>query len=285
MTSDSVTNLKKWLKTYADTFIQRATDPAPYLLKKAHTFRVCREIVDLGRDLALSPKDLLLAEAAACLHDVGRFRQMEKYGTFVDDLSEDHARLGLQVINEKKLLDEFSVEQSHILRSAVAFHNAAKIPDGQNDKALLFIKLLRDADKLDIWRVVTADYKLSDAATPDFVRLGLKDDGLYSPQALQAIKEKRLINKSVITRLNDFKLMQISWVFDINFTPALQKVRDRGYIPAIIATLPASDELNSILNQVEEYMIHIDPTVLTKEEPSPNKVKGQPQGVAPTGRG
>ena len=109
--------------------------------------------------------------------------------------------------------------------------------------------------------MVTADYKLSDAATPDFVRLGLKDDGLYSPQALQAIKEKRLISKSAITRLNDFKLMQISWVFDINFTPALQKVRDRGYIPAIIATLPASDELNSILNQVEEYMIRIDQTV------------------------
>ncbi|MEW6076198.1 MAG: HD domain-containing protein [Thermodesulfobacteriota bacterium] len=254
MTPEQVDRLKHWFEAYADGFASRAANPEGYLLKKNHTFRVCREIVSLGRELGLDHHALLLAEAAACLHDVGRFRQLDQYGTFVDDLSEDHARIGLRVIEEERLLDGWDVREAEILRAAVAFHNAAALPGDQEEVALVFIKLLRDADKLDIWRVVTTDDQFRNTATPALIALGMTDDGQYSPEALQAVAEKRLVNKSAISRLNDFKLMQISWVFDLNFPPAVRKVIERGYIPAIMATLPASKELTAVFGQVEEWL-------------------------------
>ncbi|MBL7226115.1 MAG: HD domain-containing protein [Desulfobacteraceae bacterium] len=42
-------------------------------LKADHTSRVCEAIVNIGRSLDLSREDLCLAEAAALLHDIGRF--------------------------------------------------------------------------------------------------------------------------------------------------------------------------------------------------------------------
>jgi hypothetical protein len=102
--------------------------------------------------------------------------------------------------------------------------------------------------------VVTADYQFSNTDTSALIALGMTDDGQYSPEALQAVAERRLVNKSAIARLNDFKLMQISWVFDLNFAPAIRKVVSRGYIPAIKATLPPSKEVNAVFQQVEAWL-------------------------------
>ena len=261
MTGEQLGQLKNWLRDYADGFIARADNPEAHILKKAHTIRVCREIVDLGQALGLGRAELLLAEAAACLHDAGRFRQMAQYGTFVDDLSEDHAQMGLRVMEEEGLLVGLSDREAGILRTAVACHNVAVVPKLADETALLFVRLLRDADKLDIWRVVTSDYRLGDKATPDFVRLGLADNGGYSAEALQAVMAQRLVNKAEITCLNDFKLMQISWVFDLNFAPSVRAVAARGYIPAILATLPEAEELRAIRDRVEAYMAAFSPDI------------------------
>ena len=41
MTQTTINDLKKWFTAYADGFIARVKEPAPYILKKEHTFRVC----------------------------------------------------------------------------------------------------------------------------------------------------------------------------------------------------------------------------------------------------
>jgi len=37
--------------------------------------------------------------------------------------------------------------------------------------------------------------------------------------------------------LNDYKLLQISWVFDVNFSPTFGAVYERRYVQKIAATL------------------------------------------------
>ncbi len=56
-----------------------------------------------------------------------------------------------------------------------------------------------------------------------------------------------------IKNLNDFKLLQIGWVFDINFLPALKQVKDRGYIDAICRSLPPSDRVTRIEKAVADW--------------------------------
>ena len=58
---------------------------------------------------------------------------------------------------------------------------------------------------------------------------------------------------SNMENLNDFKLLQIGWVFDINFKPALRAVKERKYIEKICEVLPATEQTKDILDVVQAY--------------------------------
>ena len=49
-----------------------------------------------------------------------------------------------------------------------------------------------------------------------------------------------------VRTLTDFKLLQIGWVFDINFQPTLECVKDRHYLQMIRRVLPASEKIDTI---------------------------------------
>ncbi len=254
MDRNQLNTLKRKFLDYSDNFIAKADNPDPFILKKQHTFRVCEEILYLGKKLLLPEQDLVLAEAIALLHDIGRFIQLEKYGTFLDRISENHAKLGLGVIDEQKLLDLCNKEEANIIKEAVGFHNAATTPKNRDERTLFFIKLIRDADKLDIWKVVTDHYTNPDPNSAKIINLGLEDDGGISKQALVAVCNKTFVNASVIKRLNDLKLLQISWVFDLNFPLSVSRLKQKCYIDKIISTMPATPELKEAVEHVYEYM-------------------------------
>ena len=95
--------IRKWFAAYvAGFYTDDAKGNYPIRLKEVHTRRVCRNIFLIGEKLNLAPEDILLAKAAALLHDTGRFRQYATYRTFNDRASENHARLGLKEIALQK---------------------------------------------------------------------------------------------------------------------------------------------------------------------------------------
>ncbi len=254
MNIDELNFIKQRFYNYADSFIEKVDNPDPFILKKEHTLRVCKEIQLIGKGLCISDEDSILSEAIAFLHDIGRFMQLKKYGTFLDQISQDHAELGLSVIKDQGFLDFCREDEADIIKKAVGFHNAAYIPMDMDERTIFFIKLIRDADKLDIWRVVTEHYARPDSDGEKIINLGLEDDGKISPDALKAVYEKTFVKTSMIKRLNDLKLLQISWIFDLNFPLSVARLKRKGYIDKIVSTLPMSDGLAEALKQVYEYM-------------------------------
>ena len=157
---DILPELKTWFKDYTRGF--SSDDPVVQEgmnLKTDHTRRVCNAIVNIGESLDLSREDLCLAEASGLLHDIGRFEQYSRYRTFSDYRSEDHAALGVKVIKTNKILHRLESAIAQIILRAVEYHNRATLPVGEEERCLFFLKLLRDADKVDIWRVVTDYYR------------------------------------------------------------------------------------------------------------------------------
>ena len=143
--------MRDYMKSYynEDAEIQRAV-----LLKEAHTGRVKTIIGELAVHLGLSEEDIALAELMGLLHDVGRFRQFTVYRTFKDHLSEDHATAGLKLMDEHRLLDGLLPWEQSLVRFAVQWHNKKEIAPSDDERKILFAKIIRDADKLDIYRVL-----------------------------------------------------------------------------------------------------------------------------------
>jgi len=234
-----LSNLKSWFADYVRRFdsidpdVQRNMD-----LKSGHTRRVCENILDIGKSQGLSPRDLHVAEAAALLHDIGRFEQYRRYRTFVDGKSENHAALGVKVIKENRLLKDFEPDAAGIILRAVACHNRLEVPVDGGPRFLLILRMLRDADKVDIWRVVTEYYRNSTDSRNQAVELDLPDTDDISDSIYEALMAGRSARMSDLRVLNDFKLLQIGWVFDLNFPRSFEMVREKGYLEAIRDALP-----------------------------------------------
>jgi len=185
MTEQQIKRIRKWWHAYVRRFDAGDADLRRNMrLKEAHTLRVCKEAASIARALAISPEDLRLTEALVLLHDVGRFVQYARYRTFADRLSENHALLGLKILRQEKVLCRLSARSHQILRRAIRYHNQAEIPPVRDRRVLFFARLLRDADKLDIWRLMI-DYSNSPPGRKNHaIAIGLLEGKGVAPEVM-----------------------------------------------------------------------------------------------------
>jgi hypothetical protein len=255
MNQNDLAHLKKWFADYVAGFYTDDPDNNSTIrLKEKHTEHVCENTILLGKAFGLSDEEMVLIEAMALFHDVGRFKQYAVYGTFKDADSENHALLGLRELAAHHVLHVCTKVEKRWITKAIANHNAITIPNKENGKSLFFIRLLRDADKLDIWRVFIDYYNTRDKQSNPVVEFGLPDDPSFSPQVLASFSEERFVLFKDLRTVNDFKLLLLSWVFDLNFSFSIQLVKDRGYIDKIEAILPDSQETKKVLKHIHNYM-------------------------------
>jgi putative nucleotidyltransferase with HDIG domain len=249
-------NLKIWFEKYLRRF--NATDPDVQKnteLKATHTRRVCENIRDIGKSIALSHQDLVVAEAAALLHDIGRFEQYRRYRTFVDRKSEDHAALGVQIIRENRILEAYDQTSADIVLQAVACHNRLALPQDADAHFLLILKLLRDADKIDIWRVVTEYYQNSAANRNPAVELDLPDNDTIADPVYNALMRGNLVRMADLRTLNDFKMLQLGWIYDVNFPRTFEIVKENSYLETIRGKLPEkSAQIDAIYARAQAYI-------------------------------
>ncbi|MBI5101648.1 MAG: HD domain-containing protein [Nitrospirae bacterium] len=246
MTQSDLDRFKKWFSGYTRLFFSENPDEQKNIdLKVRHTEEVCA----LSRRLTegLTPdKDLsLLAETAALFHDVGRFPQYAKYKTFRDSISINHGMLGAEVLISEGTLQGLPPDEQAVIINAVRFHNALAVPGLKVEKELLILKLVRDSDKLDIWRIFLGFFEPgSGVDVASEAGLGLPDLPGYSGDALESIFHKKTAVLRDLRSLNDFKLMLMSWTYDLNFRASYELLAEKDYINRLALLLPETEGVN-----------------------------------------
>ena len=251
-----VKKLRNWFDFYVNSFasddpvFQRNID-----LKAQHTNRVCQNAVDIGKDLGLDDAGLCLAETTALFHDIGRFEQYRQYKTFSDRNSVNHAEFGVEILQKNLVLKDFLPSLEAFIIKVISYHNQAQLPEDEDEKCLFFSRLLRDADKLDIWRVVTDYYGQKDSGeTNETIELDLPDTPGISKDIYESLIRGSTILFDSMQNLNDFKLLQVGWVYDINFMPTLERLKNKGYLGLLEQALPQTKAVRQIFTAVADYM-------------------------------
>ena len=248
-------NLRKWFSEYCRSFYTPVPeDQKNIVLKEEHTRCVCENMAEIGRHLGLDPGRAALAEAIALFHDVGRFPQYHLYKTFRDDLSTNHAALGAGVLVKENVLRNLPRNERDLVVHAVTLHNTLAVPEGLDEESLLFLRMVRDADKLDIWRVFIDYYAQRNEDRASAAALGLPDTPEYSAETLASIRKRELVLLKSLRTLNDFKLLQLAWIFDLNFARSLELVRERSIIDGIANTLPHTEDIALAVNSIRDYV-------------------------------
>ena len=255
-TEEDLLYFKNWFSEYVDTFASEDPEIQTNIdLKRDHTLRVCRASREIGLDLNLSQNDLRLAEIAALFHDIGRFEQFTRHRTFSDKRSFNHAAFGVGVLIKNDVLSRLGIFEQELIIKSISSHNMLELPDEDDDTVRLHQRLLRDSDKLDIWWVVTDYYR--ERATGK-INPGLELNQPDTPGISEAVFERIMNGETVLfadlQNLNDFKLLQVGWVFDVNFAPTLRRLKERGYLDMIRSHLPDDENVNELFDCVNNYI-------------------------------
>ena len=256
MQNSDLEQFKDWFATYADShFGDDAYINANLQLKKDHSSRVCDEMDHLIDRLGFDDNDKLLARTTALFHDIGRFPQFVKYQTYMDAQSCDHSCLSVNILQETGILDVLSDQERQIILTSIRLHGQKELPRDLDARTMLFAKLVRDADKLDIFFIVIKEMK-SYRADPDNFLLGVEftDEPYCSEDVVDAVIDGKLIDYKKLRTLSDMLLLQLGWVYDTNFKPTFERVKERRYIERIAEHLIKTPRTETAVEQVLKYI-------------------------------
>lgn len=255
MERNELERLKEWFADYCRGFYgDNAEDNRNYALKEEHTRRVCANIDLLAVSLELAQRDRLTAQAVALFHDVGRFEQYRRHKTFRDGDSVNHAALGVKVVADERLLASLPQAERRTIFRAVFFHNVFRVPASIDEKERAFVRMIRDADKLDIWEIFAEYADLPEEERASAMGLGLPARPECSAEVVACLLRQELVQLAMLKSLNDFMLLQLSWVFDLNFPAAFRLAMERDVVGRLTARLPPDFGTSEAMRAVRGYV-------------------------------
>lgn len=220
-----MTKARKAFRSYVSHFDE--TIPS-IKLKIVHTYEVIKCSDYLCDHLGLNEEDKQLAQLIALLHDIGRFEQWKQYQSFADHKTIDHALFSSQLLFEHGLIREFIDDKQYdiIIKHAIEQHNKYRVDEGFDERTLLFIHLIRDADKLDNFRVKETE-KIEDilfASTEDV------NASLISPLVYEQMAHQELVYAPHRQTLLDMWLSYIAFIYDLHFDVSLRYIKDHQWV-------------------------------------------------------
>ena len=209
--------------------------------KYHHSFRVMEFCKELAISLNLNDEDIYIASLCGLLHDIARFEQLTKYNTYDDSKSFDHGDYGYKILKESDFIKEFTKNEEviSIILDSVKYHNKLSVPN-LNKRNMLFVNIVRDADKLDI--ITEQGNEINDD------KITLKES------MLKSIYNKELCKNSDIENDVDYILRVLSWVFDFNFEYSYKYLIDKKIIEKKFNLLEMYGETED-LNKLKQFIM------------------------------
>ena len=203
--------------------------PPMMQLKLVHTRKVVEAACAIAKGEGFDAPTARACEAAALLHDTGRYEQLRVYNTFRDSDSVDHAVFSHDIVKEKGWLDGW--EDKDAILAAVLYHNRREIPEGLDPLTLACSRTVRDADKLDIFRVLEDQIATTDWRHDAKAFWNLPTTAAPNPVVAEAIREGRPVDYQNIKSLADFVLIQVGWmVSGLEYATSRRLCAARGHL-------------------------------------------------------
>jgi len=256
MTENDLEYFKNWFSDFTQSFYSsNEEDQRNIMLKIEHTQNVRKNILRIAEGLSLSKERRRLAETATLFHDIGRFPQYAKYKTFRDAVSLSHGLLGMKTLIKEGVLECLPEDEKELILKVVNFHGTFSIPTTFEGDTVFFLKMVRDADKVDIFRVFLEYYESPPEERASATAFGVPDTPEYSKIMLANLYNREVASYSNIRTENDFKLMKLSWIYTLYFDESIRMLQERGLIEKLISKLPQTDDIKAAVDVLRQYII------------------------------
>ena len=223
--------------------------------KQQHSIRVMKIAEQIATNLKLSEEQIQLATLIGLLHDIGRFKQYTDIGLGNNLEGFDHGDYGTKLLFKEGLIRKCieTNKYDEIIKKSIKNHNKFSIEAGLTQEELLFAKLIRDADKIDI---IYESEKIFYKGQEKIINKSILADKIYN----QFMSENIVIKeKNVILKYIDDITCVLALIFDINYTTSFQILKEKDYINNILDRYNFEDtktreRVNEIRKLANEYV-------------------------------
>ncbi len=255
---DTLEAFRSDIKNYLKPFLSVHYKDDLYVLRNIiHAEKVVENILILADSLEVSQSERNAAEAIALLHDIGRFWILHQDQT--EKGKYDHAQASIQYLMTNKTFNSLDESIKTNISEVIGNHHLPEISKKDHSSADFYLRLLRDADKLDLWRATTDSLINNKKRSLLAMELGLNDKAIITESLCRKILEGGIIGKNETGTFNDYLLYQMSWVFDLNFRKSYQLLNQKQYMRQYYETLPKNDLVFEIYRKIK---IHIENQLL-----------------------
>ena len=272
-----VINRKNVINAFAEYVRNYDPSDEKIKLKIDHTYRVAGLCQRIAESLGLSEPDVDIAWLLGMLHDIGRFEQIRRFGTFNDVQSVDHAEFGADLLFKEGLIRKFAegyYEECELARSgneeaeqiiknnehhnkdtgllelAIRQHNKYRVKEDLTERQRMFCDILRDADKVDIFKV-NADIPMEiiyDVTTEEL------KSGVISKEVLESFYKRETVLKSVRKSAVEHIVGHMSLLFELVYKESYRQAKEQGYVYKLLDFKSDVPEVNAEFYNMRKYV-------------------------------
>lgn len=234
-------------------------DDLGFNLKVVHTMHVVKNAKYITEQKNLSKEDIELAQLIAYLHDIGRFEELKTFKGF-ESAKNDHALCGSKILFEDNHIRDFILDDSYdsIIKKTIENHNKLKIEPGLTERELLHAKIIRDADKLDNFRV-NRDERIEELSPGKISKIDELNNSLISDKVYESVLKNECVDVHDRVYPLDYWICLLAYVFDINFKETFEVIKENNYINVLVDKFNYSNEdtlekMENIRNIINDYI-------------------------------
>ena len=179
------------------------------------------------------------------MHDIGRFEQLKEFSSY-KDANLDHADFGVKLLFEESLIDKFNIDPKYydIIEFAIRNHNKYEIEKTNDNRKLMFAKIIRDADKIDIIKasVIYDDFKINECERD------------ISKEIEKTFFRNEQIKVNDIKNDNDEAILLLAFLFDINYSASLKIIRDEELVDKFYSKIKNKELFKPYVKHMKEYI-------------------------------
>lgn len=227
-------NREKLVQAFEDYVSNYDLSNPNIYLKYVHTGKVAENCECIAKSLGLSDQDCDLAWEIGMLHDIGRFEQLRKFHTFFDNLSIDHAQFGADLLFKEGLIQQFddSIEEMELIEKAVRYHSLYRIPDNLTEREIRFCNIVRDADKVDIYR---ANFETGVHIVYQVPEKELRESNI-TPEVYEVFCQERAIPREIRRTVADNLVGHVALSFELVYPKSRQLAEEQGFVWKLLET-------------------------------------------------
>jgi hypothetical protein len=242
MNTDQLKELSSRFISYVDRFRIEGDLVPMHQLKLEHTIRVAADARAIAAGMGWAPEEVNLAEAVGLCHDVARFPQYLKYKSFSDATTVDHGDLGFQTLEDEGILAGLHEETKALIMHSVQYHNKKDLPRTLTAHEEKYLRLIRDADRLDIFFVCVDSLRNGTLQRHPELMMNIEFEGLPTPEVLDQFERGETIDYRYLNSMADRFVLQLSWMHDMSYTGTQRLICERNIIGQFVELLPVKTD-------------------------------------------